>query len=150
MPSVVEPKPGVDMGRVLVTVTVENADDRKRASAGAIPPEAVRRVAVGCLVDSGATFLCLPESLVEQLGLDFHRVREARTVSGPMSLKVYGGAIIEVQGRSCHAEVMALPEGRQPLLGQIPLETLDWWIDTKNHRLVGNPEHGGEWMADIF
>ena len=67
-----------------------------------------------------------------------------------MSLKVYGGAIIEVQGRSCHAEVMAIPENRQALLGQIPLETLDWWIDTKNHRLVGNPEHGGQWMAEAF
>ena len=28
--------------------------------------------------------------------------------------------------------------------------TLDWWIDITNHRLVGNPEHGGEWMAEVF
>lgn len=47
-------------------------------------------------------------------------------------------------------EVMALPQGRQPLLGQIPLETLDWWVDTASWRLVGNPEHGGHRMAEVF
>ena len=45
---------------------------------------------------------------------------------------------------------MELPAGRQVLLGQLPLETLDWWVDTVSHRLVGNPEHGGEWMAEVF
>lgn len=47
-------------------------------------------------------------------------------------------------------EVMELPEGRTPLLGQIPLELMDWWIDLANQKLVGNPEHGGQWMAEIF
>lgn len=88
--------------------------------------------------------------MIAQLGLIFDQDRETRTVSGPITLKVYRGARIEVQGRACSVEVMALPEGRQCLLGQIPLETLDWWVDTVNHRLVGNPEHGGEWMAEIF
>jgi predicted aspartyl protease len=147
---IVEPKPGVDKGRVVVAVNVENAEDRKRANRGDIPAEQVRRLSVDALVDSGATFLCLPESLVQRLGLDFHRVRETRTVAGPMSLKIYSGATLEVQGRSCNVEVMALPEGRQPSLGQIPLETLDWWIAVANHRLVGNPEHGGQWMAEVF
>jgi len=36
------------------------------------------------------------------------------------------------------------------LLGQIPLELLDFWIDITNQKLVGNPEHGGEWMIDQF
>jgi clan AA aspartic protease len=150
MSSIVQPKPGLDMGRVIVQVTVENAEDRRKANRGDIRPEQVRRVELDALVDSGATFLCLPESTVHQLGLYFDRKREARTVTGTVALNIYTGARIEVQGRACTVEVMALPEGRQPLLGQIPLETLDWWIDTKNHRLVGNPEHGGEWMAEVF
>ena len=32
--TVVEPKPGVDVGRVVVTVGVENVEDRKRADHG--------------------------------------------------------------------------------------------------------------------
>jgi hypothetical protein len=27
---------------------------------------------------------------------------------------------------------------------------LDFWIDMRNGRLTGNPEHGGKWMADQF
>jgi clan AA aspartic protease len=149
-PQIVEPKPGADMGRVSVTVTVENAEDRKRAQLGEISTNDVRRVTVEALVDTGATFFCLPEPLIQQLGLDFHRERPTRTVMGPMNMRIYGNAIIEVEGRSCHEEVMALPESRQTLLGQIPLEKMDWWVDLANRRLVGNPEHGGEWMAEAF
>ncbi len=138
------------MGRVVVPIVVENVDDRSRAARGEIPPEQVRRATVDALVDTGATFLCLPESLVRQLGLDFDRTRETRTFSGLVSLDVYGGARLAVQWRACRVEVMALPDGRQPLLGQIPLETLDWWVDTANQCLVGNPEHGGQWLAEVF
>jgi clan AA aspartic protease len=148
--SIVEPKPGVNMGRVVVSIAVENVNDRSRAERGEIPAEQVRRTTVEALVDTGATFLCLPEPVVAQLGLEFDRLRETRTVSGVMTLRIYRGAKVDVQGRACTAEVMALPAGRQCLLGQIPLETLDWWIDTSTHRLVGNPEHGGQWMAEAF
>jgi len=138
------------MGRVVVAVKVENVADRRRADRGELPPEQVRQTTVTALVDTGATFFCLPESSIQQLGLEFDRIRETRTVTGPLKMQVYGGARIEVQGRACQVEVMALPEGRQSLLGQIPLETLDWWVDVANHRLVGNPEHGGQWMAEVF
>ena len=148
--TIIEPKPGVDVGRVVVTVAVENVEDRKRAVRGEIGEDQVRRTTVEALVDSGATFLCLPEPVIQELGLDFDRMRETRTVAGRVMMKIYGGAKIEVQGRDCRVEVMALPESRQSLLGQIPLGTLDWWIDLANHRLVGNPEHGGQWMAEVF
>ena len=148
--TVVEPKPGIDVGRVVVTVGVENVEDRKRADHGEISDDQVRRIAVEALVDSGATFFCLPGSAIEQLALDFDRTKETRTITGPLTMSIYGGARIEVQGRACRVEVLALPEGRQPLLGQIPLETLDWWVDLAKRRLVGNPEHGGQWMAEVF
>ncbi len=147
--TIVEPKPGVDVGRVVVTVAVENVEDRKRADQGEIGDDQIRRISVEALVDSGATFFCLPESVIEQLGLDFDRTKETRTITGPLMMSIYGGAKIEVQGRACRVEVLALPESRQPLLGQIPLETLDWWVDLANRRLVGNPEHGGQWMAEV-
>ena len=148
--TIVEPKPGSDVGRVVVTVVVENIEDRDRADHGEISKDQIRRLSVEALVDSGATFFCLPKSFVEQLGLKLHRIRETRTIAGPMTLEIFRGASIDVQGRACTVEVMALPEGRQPLLGQIPLETLDWWVDTANRCLVGNPEHGGQWMAEVF
>ncbi len=138
------------MGRLIVEVTVENVEDLRQAQRGEIPAEKVRRLAVSALVDSGATFFCMPESLVRQLGLPFNRERETRTVTGPLKLRVYGGARLTVQGRDCDEEILALPEGRQVLLGQVPLEKMDWWIDLNNRQLVGNPEHGGQWMAEVF
>ena len=138
------------MGRVMVDVIVENVEDVRKAQRGEIPPEKIRRITVPALVDSGATFFCMPESLIQQLGLPFNRERETRTVTDPLTLKVYGGARLTVQGRDCDEEVLALPESRQVLLGQIPLEKMDWWIDLNERRLVGNPEHGGQWMAEVF
>ena len=147
---IVEPKPGADMGRLVVDVQIANVEDVRKAERGELAIDKVRRFTISALVDSGATFFCLPESLITQLGLPFNRQRETRTITGPLMMRVYGGARLAVQGRECDEEVMALPEGRQPLLGQIPLEKMDWWIDLSNRRLVGNPEHDGQWMAEAF
>ena len=150
MPSqVVEPTRGADVGRVTVDVVITNVDDLRGLERGDLPADQVRRLTVSALVDTGATFFCMPESLVRELGLPFNRLRESKTVSGALTLSIHGGARIEVQDRACDVEVMSLPEGRQALLGQIPLETLDFWVDLTNERLVGNPEHGGEWMAEV-
>ena len=149
-PHIVEPRPGADMGRLVVDVIVENVEDLRRAQRGELAPDQVRRLTVPALVDSGATFFCMPESMVKQLGLPFNRERETRTVMGPLTLRVYGGARLTVQGRECDEEVLALPDDRQVLLGQVPLEKMDWWVDLKSRRLVGNPEHGGQWMAEVY
>lgn len=148
--AIVEPRPGLNMGRVVVPIVVRNVEDVRRAERGEIPQTAVREIQVDALVDSGATFLCMPASLIAQLGLPFNRLRETRTVTGPITLQVFGGVRLIVDGRECDEEVMALPEGRQVLLGQVPLEKLDFWIDLNSRRLVGNPEHDGQWMAEVF
>lgn len=58
--TIVEPKPGVEMGRVVVSINVENFEDCARAERGEIPSEQVRRTTVESLVDSGATFFVCP------------------------------------------------------------------------------------------
>ena len=148
--TIIEPKPGVNMGRVIAEVLVKNVDDLRRMERGEIPESQVRSAKIAALVDFGATFFCLPESVIQQLGLPFNRDRQTQTVTGVLTLKVYGAARIEVQGRSCDVEVLALPGQTQPLLGQLPLEALDFWVDLTHQRLVGNPEHGGQWMAEVY
>lgn len=138
------------MGRVAVPLVIENVDDLRRAERGELPRSQVRRVEIEGLVDTGATFLCLPLPVVQQLGLPFNRLRETRTVTGPVTLAIHGGARLSVQGRECDEEVMVLPTGRQVLLGQVPLEKLDFWVDLSQRRLVGNPEHDGQWMAEVY
>lgn len=150
MGSLLEPRRGVNVGRVVVRVRVENYGDVERAERGEMSPADVRHVDVEALVDSGATYFCMPKSLIEKLGLRFRMSKATRTVTGPVELGVYASARVETQGRDCITEVMELPEGRQCLFGQIPLEMMDWWIDPIQQRLVGNPEHDGQWMAEAF
>jgi predicted aspartyl protease len=149
MSTVVEPKRGADVGRVLVNVRIENLKDRHRVESGELLANQVRAIETGALVDTGATFLCLPAGLITQLGLAYIRTKETKTVQGPVNLRIFGPIWVSVQDRDCIGEAMEIPDGRQILLGQIPLEMMDWWVDCANQKLVGNPEHGGQWMAEI-
>ena len=57
---------------------------------------------------------------------------------------------LTVQGRDCLVEVAEVPEECPVLIGQIPLEMLDFVVDPVGQRLIGNPEHGGQQMIDMF
>ena len=36
------------------------------------------------------------------------------------------------------------------LIGQVPLELLGVVVDPTKQRLIGNPDHGGEQMIDMY
>jgi hypothetical protein len=36
------------------------------------------------------------------------------------------------------------------LIGQIPLERLDFVVDPQGNRLIGNPAHGGEHIIEAY
>ncbi|HWY86179.1 MAG TPA: aspartyl protease family protein, partial [Gemmataceae bacterium] len=90
------------MGKVLVSVCVENIHDLHEVTLGMRAPEAVRRIDVReALVDTGASSLSLPKSLIAQLGLKPLRTRQARTSAGPVTLQMFGTVRLTVQGRDC-------------------------------------------------
>ena len=68
---------------------------------------------------------------------------------GSATVGVYHMVHLTVQGRDCKVEVTEIAEGSPALIGQIPLEIMDWVIDMKGQKLIGNPLHGGEWMYDV-
>ena len=43
-----------------------------------------------------------------------------------------------------------LPDDCPVLIGQIPLEILDFVVDPANRRIIGNPEHGGEHIIELY
>jgi hypothetical protein len=63
---------------------------------------------------------------------------------------MYGVVRLTIQGRYSHVEVSEVAEGCPVLIGQLPLEALDFVVDPKRQRLVGNPDHGGQQMFDMF
>jgi predicted aspartyl protease len=139
------------MGKVIVAAKVENLDDLFSVRKGILPPDQVRSVEVAdALVDTGATSLSMPKNLIDRLGLQKFRTRRARTANGLADFNVYGMVRLTVQGRDCHVEVTEIPDELPVLIGQVPLEILDWVVDSVGQRLVGNPAHGGEQMMDLF
>jgi predicted aspartyl protease len=139
------------MGKVRVPASIENLADRFKADAGAIAPDEIRRVEVDdALVDTGAVMLSLPKRLVVQLGLKPFRSRRVRTVGGVVETTMYSAVRLTVQGREFTGDVAEIPDDCPVLIGQIPLEGLDFVVDPIGQRLLGNPEHGGEHMIDIF
>lgn len=47
-------------------------------------------------------------------------------------------------------DVAELPDSRPVLIGQLPLEGLDFVVDPLGQRLIGNPAHGGEHMIELY
>jgi predicted aspartyl protease len=139
------------MGRVVVTAKIENLDDLYRAHRGEISPQQVRTVEVDdALVDTGATGLGIPLRLIEQLGLIRRQKRRVRTTAGPREVQMYEAAQVTVQDRDCRVDVTEVPADCPVLIGQVPLELLDFVVDPQGRRLIGNPDHGGQHMFDMF
>ena len=139
------------MGKVLITARLQNLADLYEVSKGRMQPEEVRSVEVtDALVDTGATLLSMPRRLAEQLGLRPYKTRRARTTNGIAEFSVYEAVRLTVQGRDCVLEVAEVPDDCPVLIGQVPLEVLDFVVDPIGQRLIGNPDHGGEHMMDMF
>jgi predicted aspartyl protease len=139
------------VGKVRVTARIENMEDLYRLDRGSIGSEAVRRVEVtDALVDTGATILSLPGRPIRQLGLKPLRVRQARTSAGRFPVQVYGTVRLTIQGRDCPTDVSELPDDSPVLICQVPLELLDFVVDPAGQKLIGNPEHGGEHILELY
>ena len=139
------------MGRVLVSAKIENLSDYSKMEEGALPTDQVRSVEVSeALVDTGATFLSLPRRLIDQLGLRQYQIRTSRTTNGVRQVNIFSSVRLTVQDRECRVSVAELPDDCPVLIGQIPLEDLDFVVDPLRQRLIGNPEHGGEQMIELY
>ena len=63
---------------------------------------------------------------------------------------MYAPVLLEIQGRIGRFDVVEVPDALPNIVGQIPLEDLDWVVDCKNQRLIPNPEHQNGEQADEF
>lgn len=139
------------MGRVLVEATIVSLEDAWEAERGLRAPGEVRRVSVSeALVDTGATTLSLPTRLIRQLGLQQRSERRVTTSSGEGRAAVYAPVRLIIQGRECTVDVMEVADSVPVLIGQVPLDLLDFVVDSGGRRLIGNPAHGGEHVLELY
>jgi len=136
------------MGRTFVDVEVESFKDVADRRAAGNGHTKVRRMKVHALVDTGSALLCLPAVAIRKLGLFRSRSTRVRTANGVVERDIYQAVQITILGRQCLAEVMEIPEGVPPLLGFIPLESLDLVINPKSNQVIHNPENGGKYTLD--
>lgn len=139
------------MGRVTVKAKIENLSDLNHVESQTMPADQARSVEVDdALVDTGATLLSMPKKLIDRLGLKPVRTRKAMTSSGPVTIQMYGTVRLTIQDRDCTTDVTELPDECPVLIGQIPLEQLDFIVDLQGRKLIGNPAHGGEQMIELY
>lgn len=129
-------------------IKLVNLRDLLLIEAGAMNPEDVRQLTVAdAIVDTGATRLCLPTSLIERLGLTPVSKRTARTAAGIVERTVYSEVEYTLLERSSTIRVTNLPESAPVLIGHMVLEELDLCVDMKKG-LIYNPEHDDDWIEE--
>ena len=139
----------IGMGKVLVKIKLTNQGDlvaAQRKLSKAKP----RSVEVEALVDTGATRLYLKSSVIRALGLEKVDEVLSQTTNGTKKRSVYEPVRLEVQRRYGNFDVVDIGENVPNLLGQIPLEYLDFVVDSKNRKLIPNPEHGDKQMSEEY
>ena len=139
------------MGKVTVKVRIENMGDLHDADHGRIASSDVRGLEIpDALVDTGATGLHVPKTQLAMLGLKQLRSRIALTAAAEREVRVFGPVRLTIEGRNCPMDISELPDGCPALIGQIPLEAMDFVVDPKNQKIIGNPAHGGVEMIEIY
>ena len=139
------------MGRVTVNARIENIGDLHAAEIGAIPADKVRALDVpDALVDTGAWGLSIPKTMLAELGLKYLKTRKAKTAAGDVDVRVFGTTRLTIQGRDTPMDVTELPDNCPVLIGQLALEGMDFVVDMKAHKVIGNPAHGGEQVIELY
>jgi predicted aspartyl protease len=139
------------MGRVMTEARLENLKDLWDVERGMKPADQARSLDVkDALVDTGATLLSVPTRLIKQLGLSKTGSKRITSSVGTAEAAMYEAVRLTIQGRSCTMDVMEVPDDVPVLIGQIPLEHLDFVIDLRGRSLIGNPAHGGEHMYELY
>ena len=137
------------MGKVIVKIKLTNLIDL-RVQHRKLSKAKPRTVEVEALVDTGATRLYLKPSVIKKLGLERTDTVRSKTTNGDAIRFKYEPVQLELMGRSENFDVIEVPEDVPNLIGQVPLEVLDFVVDSRGQKLIGNPAHGGEQMTEEY
>ena len=138
------------MGHIKVKLKIANWEDIQVSQKGRITSDKIREVEIDGLVDTGATGLNLPNSIIQELGLAKAGERVVRAANGSVVRNIYGVAWVTIMGRSYHFGAIELPDDCPPLIGVTVLEELDLTVNPLKEILELNPEHGGDWVSYAY
>ena len=130
------------MGLVYADIELINAIDLGLAKRHKIGEEEVKRLQVNMLVDTGSVYMCINETVQEQLDLAVVEKRKGQLANGSIvEYDVVGPIEVRFKNRRCVVDAMVLPGDNELLLGAIPLEDMDVFVQPYRRELIVNPEH---------
>lgn len=142
---------GKQMGQVIATLTVTNRVDQVLAQRGFILTEEVRsRTLDDVLVDTGATMLCLPATVIRQLGLVQGGVVSIETTAGVKQGQIFRDIDLCIGDRRGTFDCLELTEVQYALLGVAPMEILGLEPDMKNRNLRMLPMNSEQTYLSIL
>ena len=129
-------KEQVEMGRVIAELSLTNHQDVILAAAGVIPQESIRRATIEGVVDSGATRLVLPQSVVKELGLTPAGETPVRYADHRKAKrKLVSDVQLKLQDRESVFTAVVEPKRTTALIGAIVLDELDFIVDCAQQQL---------------
>jgi predicted aspartyl protease len=124
------------MGSVYADIEIVNFSQLDMARRNLMDMDEVKRMHVNIMVDSGALLLCINENI--QSIFDFPFVKRERLELADGSIAEYdvvGPVEVKYGNRRTICEAFVLPGSSQPLLGAIPMESLNVFIHPQRWEL---------------
>lgn len=122
---------------VSTRVKLWNFFDESKISSGELTPFECEGI-----VDTGAIQMAIPQNIFNELKLIKSRKKvPVEYANGEIQEKeVALGLRVEIMERDTVVTAIIEPQGKEILIGMIVLEGLDLWVDSKNGKLIPNPE----------
>jgi len=126
------------MGTFLEKITLENGIDRALANRGNISQDQVRSIEVEAMPDTGAWTLIINDETRQRLGLKTVGTVESTIADGSSAMYDMTETVeIRWKDRRAGIEALVVPNSKEILLGALPLEALDLYVDPVNQKLAG-------------
>lgn len=139
------------MGRTTERVSIINYNDVSKFEEGLIKESEIRKTEINAVVDTGAPYLCLPPKVINKLGLKYAFKKLIKTGNGSTELRIFRSVEIIIKDRSILMQVMENKDDSiPPLIGYLVLEEMDWVVNPKTQKIIGNPDHDGKWVIDMY
>lgn len=130
------------MGLTYANIELVNNADAEDFRRKRIGEDEIRQITVHAMVDTGSIMLCINETIKDALGLDIIGKRRSQLANGLiLELDVVGPVIVRYLDRDCVTRALLLPDDQEPLLGAIPMEEMDLYVNpARNELLPVHPE----------
>ena len=130
------------MGLIYAEIELINGEDLVLARRNYIVEDEIKHMRVNMLVDTGSVYMCINESIQEQLQLPVLEKRKGQLANGHIvEYNVVGPLEVRFKNRRCSVNAMVLPGDNEPLLGAVPQEDMDVLVNPYRQELVVNPDH---------